>query len=147
MGPIPINPHRVERRTFAAQPAVAICLAPGKQQRHCKAMPTRRRRSHSRTRITLLDDPELLGLTEPPTPARIHDLEPFDTASICKDIHTDSLLSDRPVKPRRSLAEAYASAVFPQKICRLSSQALGGPFSCCYELVRPRGLKGSWSAS
>src|SRR5690606_15124797 len=87
--------------------AVAICLAPGKQQRHCKAMPTRRRRSHSRTRITLLDDPELLGLTEPPTPARIHDLEPFDTASICKDIHTDSLLSDRPVKPRRSLAEAY----------------------------------------
>src|SRR5690606_36903788 len=105
--------HRVERVRLGPQLALAICLAPGKQQRHRNVMPTRGRRSHPGTSEAFLDDPQLLFSAEPPAPASIDNLEPLDTASICKDIHTDSLLSDCPLKPRRPSAEAYETGMLP----------------------------------
>lgn len=108
----PIQAHRIKRRRLVAQLAVAIRLAPGKKQWHRNSVPSCGRRTQSRGRQAFFNDPDLLRITEPPAPACVHNLEPLNATFVSKDIHTDSLLPDRPLRPRRPSTEAYHIAAF-----------------------------------
>ena len=75
-----------------AKPSLAIRLAPGEQQLDRNPVTTRRRGGQPRSRIALLDDPQLLLDRPPPASARINNLKASDMTTVSKDIHTDSQL-------------------------------------------------------
>ena len=50
------------------------------------------RRHQPRTRKTFLDNPQLLGIRPAPTPTSLNNFKATHSATISKDIHTDSQL-------------------------------------------------------
>ena len=77
--------------TFA-KAALAMRLAPGKQQLVGNPVAPRRRRCLSRSRTAFLDDPQLLLLRPAAPAASVNNLETSDLAIVSRDIHTDSQL-------------------------------------------------------
>jgi hypothetical protein len=60
-----------------------------------------RRRHQPRTRDTFLDDPQLLGIRPAPTPTSLHNFKATHSATISKDIHTDSQLQNGKTRKTR----------------------------------------------
>ncbi len=92
--------HHRHKSSNRARCPLAVCLAPGEQQRIRYPVPARCRRYQPRSRKTLLNDPQLL-FVRPPTPsACIDNFKPRDATTVSKDIHTDSQL--QAAQPRKA---------------------------------------------
>jgi hypothetical protein len=84
--------HSRNKSTEIAEPALAIGLAPRKQQLVRNPVPPCCRRRLPRSRQAFLDNPQLLAIRPAPTATGLHNFKAAHMTTISKDIHTDSQL-------------------------------------------------------